>query len=585
MGLIRFIGPYKKQFTLGSLAKLLEAMLELYLPILMARILDLLATQGAGMAGGEKAYILRTGLFIFVLALLGMGFATLCQYFAAVTSQGSGTDIRNALMDKISTLSYRELDRFGISTLMNRLTTDVNYVQQAVAMTMRLVTRAPFICIGAVAMSIAVDKELSLVFAGILPLLGLIIFFLLRAAAPLYRAVQKRLDTFALVVRENLTGVRVIRAFARTTQERQRAAQSAEALSEANIRVAGLSALMNPFTSVVVNGAVILVLWLGAAKVFEGRLSQGDLLALSTYASKILYALLVIANLVVLFTKAAASATRIQEVLTAEPSITYPIASVPNAPVDAPAVTFTDVSFAYHGGDNALDHLSFSAARGSVLGIVGATGCGKTTAINLLQRFYDPDSGQVLLNGTPVQQYPQDALRGHIGVAPQLGALFSGSVADNLRMARPNATDAEIHAALQTAQCDFIFSMPQALDSPIKEGGKNLSGGQRQRLLIARALVGKPSLVILDDSLSALDYATDLRLRKALAEDLQGTTVIIVSQRISSVISADNILVLEDGHMAGFGTHENLLQSCETYREIYETQTDHPVSKGGAAGA
>lgn len=577
MELIRYISPYKKQFALGSLAKLAEAMLELYLPILMARILDI------GIPGGDRDFILRTGAWILALALAGMGFATLCQYFAAVTSQGSGTNIRNALMDKISAFSYRELDKFGISTLINRLTTDVNYVQQAVAMTMRLVTRAPFICLGAVVMSIAVDRQLSLVFAGILPLLGLIVYLLLRLTAPLYRAVQARLDAFALVVRENLTGVRVIRAFARTKQEQRRAGEAAEALSSANIQVAGLSALMNPATSIVVNASVILVLWLGAGKVYAGRLSQGDLLALSTYAGKILYALLVIANLIVLFTKAAASAGRIREVLCTEPSIVETATALPQPVAGAPAVEFDAVSFAYHGGDNAVEALSFAAPRGAVLGIVGATGSGKTTVINLIQRFYDPDNGRVLLDGVPVRDWPLATLREHIGVATQLGALFSGSIADNLRMARPQATDVEILAALKTAQCEeFVSALAQGMHAPVREGGKNLSGGQRQRLLIARALVGRPPLLILDDSLSALDYATDLRLRKALAHDLADTTVIIVSQRLSSVMSADQILVLDNGAVAGLGTHAELLAGCETYREIHETQTDR--AGGGAMG-
>ena len=562
---------YRIQFTLGSAAKLTEAVLELYLPILMARIIDV------GIPTADRDYVIKTGLWLLLFAFAGLCCATVCQYFAAVTSQGTGTNIRNALMDKIASLSYRELDRFGPSTLINRLSSDVGYVQQMVAMTMRLVTRAPFICIGAVVMSIGIDRGLSLVFAAMIPLLGLIVFLLMRITSPLYRRVQQRLDTFARVVRENLSGVRVIRAFARTGQERNRADSAADELSDAYIHVAGLSALMNPATSIVLNAGIIVVLYLGASKVFAGRLSQGDLLAMTTYATKILYALLVIANLVVLVTKASASSARIVEVLETEPSVTDTAAAPPEPIPVAPLVEFQDVSFAYSGGDNALEHISFRLPRGKTLGIVGVTGSGKSTLTSLIQRFYDPDFGRVFFEGIAAWDWLQSALRGRIGVVPQNGTLFSGTIADNIRWGKEDASDEEVVAALKTAQCwDFVSGLPDGINTLIHEGGKNFSGGQKQRLTIARALVRRPLLLILDDSLSALDYRTDLNLRRALAADLRETTVIIVSQRISSVVSADAILVLDDGKQAGLGNHEYLLRTCKAYSEIYFSQAEAP---------
>lgn len=575
MEIIRFVKPYAKQFTLGSLAKLAEALLELLLPLLMARIIDV------GIPGADLGYIQRMGVLMLLFSLAGLLLAGICQYFAAVTSQGSGTIIRNAIIEKISTFSFSDLDRFGTSSLQNRVTSDVNNVQQAVAMTMRLVTRAPFICVGAVVMSVGIDPGLSLIFAVLIPVLGLIIYALVRKTSPLYRAVQKKLDAFALVVRENLSGVRVIRAFARTGQENRRAHAAAAELADSTIRVTRLSTLMNPATSIVLNLALIAILYLGASRVFSGRLLQGDLLALTTYSTQILYALLVIANLVVLFTKASASSSRIAEVLAVRPSITYPAHSAPAPDPAAPAVRLEGVRFAY-GGENALEGVSFSLLPGETMGIVGVTGSGKSTVVNLIQRFYDPQRGAVLLFGAPVQSYPRHALRALIGVAPQNNVLFSGSIADNLRRGKRDATEEEMEQALRTAQClDFVSALPGGVRAPVQEGGKNFSGGQRQRLAIARALIKRPRLLILDDSLSALDYKTDLELRRALARDLAGTTVIIVSQRISSVLGAHRILVLEqNGRPCGLGTHAELLEACGPYREIYQSQTD---SRGGAA--
>ncbi|MFV0401029.1 MAG: ABC transporter ATP-binding protein [Oscillospiraceae bacterium] len=569
MGLIRFLKPYKWQFTIGSAAKLAEAFLELYLPILMAQILDV------GIPSGDKSQILATGGRLLLFSAIGFLCASICQFFASVTSQATGTDIRDAMMRKISTFSYRELDTFGTSSLINRITTDVNNYQQAVAMTIRLVTRAPFICIGAVVMAVSIDPGLSIIFVGLIPILGLLLYLLMRASAPLYRKVQQRLDGFALVVRENLSGVRVIRAFARTNAEETRAKGAASELADANIKVGNLSALMQPATSIVLNLGIILVLYLGARQVFDGIISQGDLLALTTYATKILYALIVIANIVGLFTKASASTARISEVLSTEPSVTDSADIMLELPKNAPCLEFSDASFAYNGGENALSNITFRMERGQTMGVVGVTGSGKTTLISLIQRFYDVQKGSVQLLGADVRDYPQAELRSKIGVVPQTNVLFSGTIAENLRIGNQVATEIEMIAALKTAQCwEFVSSLPEGIHSPIFEGGKNFSGGQRQRLAIARALVRRPELLILDDSLSALDYKTDLALRRALREDMAGISILIVSQRISSVLSADRILVLEQGALAGLGTHEELLRDCVPYREIYESQVD-----------
>ena len=577
MSLLRYMKDYRLPFTLGSLAKLSEAMLELLLPLYMARIIDI------GIPTGDRAYIMKTGIQLLLLALGGLCLAITCQYFAALTSQGTGTNLRDALIDKIASLSYRELDTLGTPTLINRVTSDINYIQQAIAMTIRLFTRAPFICIGAVIMLVGIDAELSLLFAVLVPVLGLVVYLLMRKTAPLYRRVQKQLDAFSLTVRESLSGVRVIRAFARSEKEAEQARICADDLSKAYIHASDFSALMNPVTSTLLNLGMIAVLYFGAQHVFAGRLAQGDLLAMTMYSTKILYALVVLANLVVLFIKAAASTTRVAEVLAIEPSLQFSASAAPAPVPGAPAIAFENVSFSYNGGENSLTDITFAVPQGKTLGIVGGTGSGKSTVLNLIQRFYDPSRGSVRLCGADVREYPSEILREKIGVAPQKNTLFSASIAENIRWGGGDLSEQQVWGALQTAQAaDFVSALPDGIHSTINEGGKNFSGGQKQRLTIARAIAKKPPFVLLDDSLSALDYKTDLALRRALKSALSDTTVIIVSQRISSVAGADCILVLDSGHMAGFGTHGQLLEECETYRELYRSQTEE---KGGASHA
>ncbi|MBC5788050.1 ABC transporter ATP-binding protein [Clostridium facile] len=562
----RFLRPYLKQTIIGSVAKLVEAILELLLPLLMARIIDV------GIHNMDIPYIWKTGILMLGVIIVGLGSATLCQYFASVTCQNVGNDIRRELIQKISQLSYQELDQFGNATLINRLTNDVNQVVMAVAYLIRLVSRAPFLCVGALVMSIYIDPQLSLVFVVLIPIFVLVLVVIMKKTVPLYQNAQRKLDRLGQVLRENLSGVRVIRAFARHEKERERMDEATEQLARANIHVTNLSALMNPITSVVMNAGIIVLLYFGGISVNAGNLTQGSIVALINYVTQILMALIIVANLVVLFTKASASANRINEVLTCDVSVKDQQAERELDPT-APFVEFDHVSFGYNQKE-VLEDISFTLPVGNILGVVGTTGSGKSTLINLIPRFYDVNQGEVRFGGKPVKQLAQDYLRSKITIVPQKTVLFSGSIADNIRWGKEDATEQEIIEALKAAQAyDFVKTLNKGIHSQIHEGGKNFSGGQQQRLSIARALVRKPDLLILDDSLSALDYQTDLKLRRSLREYLKNGTIIIVSQRISSVTLADHILVLDDGKLVGHGKHEELLQTCETYQEIYQSQS------------
>ncbi|WP_270738780.1 ABC transporter ATP-binding protein [Massilioclostridium coli] len=562
----RFLRPYLKQTIIGSVAKLVEAILELLLPLLMARIIDV------GIHNMDIPYIWKTGILMLGVIIVGLGSATLCQYFASVTCQNVGNDIRRELIQKISQLSYQELDQFGNATLINRLTNDVNQVVMAVAYLIRLVSRAPFLCVGALVMSIYIDPQLSLVFVVLIPIFVLVLVVIMKKTVPLYQNAQRKLDRLGQVLRENLSGVRVIRAFARHEKERERMDEATEQLARANIHVTNLSALMNPITSVVMNAGIIVLLYFGGISVNAGNLTQGSIVALINYVTQILMALIIVANLVVLFTKASASANRINEILTCDVSVKDQQAERELDPT-APFVEFDHVSFGYNQKE-VLEDISFTLPVGNILGVVGTTGSGKSTLINLIPRFYDVNQGEVRFGGKPVKQLAQDYLRSKITIVPQKTVLFSGSIADNIRWGKEDATEQEIIEALKAAQAyDFVKTLNKGIHSQIHEGGKNFSGGQQQRLSIARALVRKPDLLILDDSLSALDYQTDLKLRRSLKEYLKNGTIIIVSQRISSVTLADHILVLDDGKLVGHGKHEELLQTCETYQEIYQSQS------------
>lgn len=567
--IVRFIKPWKVPFILGWLFKLFEAILELLLPIFMKEILN------KGIPNQDKDFIYQMLNYILIVSVLGLLFALVCQYVASKTSQGVGAEIRSEMLRKISAFSYRELDQFGTSTLINRMTNDVNNIQQAIAMTIRLVSRAPFLCIGSIILSFTIDASLTLIFIVLIPIISLLLYFFTTRTSRLYRTAQKKLDQLGVIIKENLSGVRVIRAFARWKTEKKRCDTATEELADAYIHVSRLAVLSNPVTSILMNFGIIAILYFGGQAVFEGRLEKGDILALSTYATQLLLALVIVVNLIVLFTKASASSVRINEILETQPTLSFPEEDVALSAENSKIIQFENISFSYNGTEMALTDIDFSIRKGESFGIVGTTGSGKSSVIHLLQRFYDPDKGNIFLFGQNLKQFSQKQLRSLIGIVPQHSVLFSGTVADNLRWGNLHATEEEMWQALETAQAkDFVAALPKGLDSPINEGGKNFSGGQKQRLSIARALVKKPEILIMDDSLSALDFRTDLLLRQALKRDLPGTTLIIVSQRISSVADAQTILLLDDGKIGAIGTHEELLAQNETYREIYQTQTD-----------
>lgn len=575
----KYLGGFKKELIIGPAAKLTEAVFELIVPLIMADIIDVGINGGAG-----KPYIYRMGGIMILMGALGLCCALVCQYLASRASQGVGTVIRNDLFRHIGSLSHAELDRFGTPSLITRVTNDVNQVQSAVAMLIRLVVRAPFLVIGAAVMAMAIDLKLSLIFLAVMPLVAAVLYFIMFRSVPLYRVIQKKLDKISLITRESLSGARVIRAFSGEESEEKRFREANDDFAETSMRVGRLSALLNPLTYAIMNLAIAAIVWFGGFRVDSGALTQGQVIAFVNYMTQISLALVVVANLVVLFTKAAASSARINEVFDTEPSIkdgSGAAFSETVGSVKTPVIEFRDVSFSYsEGGDNALEHISFSVQKGETVGIIGGTGSGKSTLVSLIPRFYDAENGSVLINGADVKSYGLKELRQRIGFVPQKAMLFSGTIAENLRWGNENATDEQLRKAAETAQAkEFIDKMSDGFDTHINQGGRNLSGGQKQRLTIARALTGSPEILILDDSASALDFATDAALRKAIARDTSGMTVIIVSQRATSIRHADKIVVLDDGEAVGIGTHDQLLESCGVYREIVMSQE----SKGGAS--
>lgn len=564
----RFLKDYKKECIIGPLCKLFEAILELLVPVVMAKIINV------GIYNNDKEYVLKMGGVMILLSFVGLLSAFVCQYLASYASQGVGTKIRKELFAHINSLSHSELDKLGTPTLITRMTNDINQVQQSVAMGIRLLTRAPFIVIGATVMAALLNPQITLIFVVLIILIGLTLYFIMSKSIPVFSQIQKKLDKIGLISRENLSGNRVIRAFSKQSTEKNRIDLATEDLAKTSIRVSKLSALLNPLTYVVTNLAIIVVIWLGAINVNNGSgMQTGDIIALVNYLTQILLAMIVVANLLVLITKASASAKRINEVFEISPSVVETETSEISINENSYKIEFKDVDFSYGNGDDVLNDLSFSIKKGQTVGIIGGTGSGKSTLISLIPRFYDVKNGSVCVDGRNVKEYPFLQLRKQIGIVPQHSVLFSGTIRENMKWLNPDATDDEIIKALKTAQAyDFVEKLSKGLDSNIEQGGKNFSGGQRQRLCIARAIVGNPEILILDDSFSALDFATDANLRKALRENTTNMTVIIVTQRCSAIKNADLILVLDDGSLVGKGTHEDLLQSCEDYREIYNSQ-------------
>lgn len=580
----RFLKQFKKEVLIGPVFKLTEAVFELIVPLVMAQIIDV------GIANGDRGYVLRMGGVMVLLGLVGLGCALICQYCAARASQGFGTVLRSEMFRHINTLSHGEIDQIGTPSLITRITNDVNQLQLAVAMLIRLVVRAPFLVIGATVMALLLDWKLACIFFVAAPLMALVLYLVMSRSIPFYRIIQKKLDRISLITRENLSGVRVIRAFSRQEKEKERFAQASEDQMSTSIAVGRISALLNPLTSAIINLAIAAVIWFGGFRVDVGGMTQGEVIAFVNYLNQILLAMIVVANLVVIFTKAAASATRVDEVLELHPSIVNRVSRPAQEVEGSPEIAFDAVSFAYpDAGAYSLSDISFTVARGQTLGIIGGTGCGKSTLVNLIPRFYEVSQGSLKVDGVDVRDYPMEQLRGKVGIVPQRAVLFSGTLRQNMQWRKQDATDEEIWQALETAQAaSFVRKMPDGLDSVILQGGKNLSGGQKQRLTIARALVGEPEILILDDSASALDFATDAALRRAIAkfsaERGNRMTTIIVSQRANTVRYADQIVVLDDGKAAGIGTHEQLLESCQTYREIYWSQNERQeavAQKGG----
>lgn len=580
----RFLKQFKREVLIGPVFKLTEAVFELIVPLVMAQIIDV------GIANGDRGYVLRMGGVMVLLGLVGLGCALICQYCAARASQGFGTVLRSEMFRHINTLSHGEIDQIGTPSLITRITNDVNQLQLAVAMLIRLVVRAPFLVIGATVMALLLDWKLACIFFVAAPLMALVLYLVMSRSIPFYRIIQKKLDRISLITRENLSGVRVIRAFSRQEKEKERFAQASEDQMSTSIAVGRISALLNPLTSAIINLAIAAVIWFGGFRVDVGGMTQGEVIAFVNYLNQILLAMIVVANLVVIFTKAAASATRVDEVLELHPSIVDRVSRPAQEVEGSPEIAFDAVSFAYpDAGAYSLSDISFTVARGQTLGIIGGTGCGKSTLVNLIPRFYEVSQGSLKVDGVDVRDYPMDQLRGKVGIVPQRAVLFSGTLRQNMQWRKQDATDEEIWQALETAQAaSFVRKMPDGLDSVILQGGKNLSGGQKQRLTIARALVGEPEILILDDSASALDFATDAALRQAIAKFSAGRgnrmTTIIVSQRANTVRYADQIVVLDDGKAAGIGTHEQLLESCQIYREIYWSQNERQeavAQKGG----
>lgn len=575
--LLVYLKDYKKESVLGPLFKLLEATFELIVPLVMAAIID------TGVATGDKSYIMKMCMVLVLLAVIGLTCSITAQYFAAKAAVGFATKLRHALFAHIESLSFTEMDTVGTATLITRMTSDVNQVQNGVNLVLRLFLRSPFIVFGAMVMAFTIDVKAALVFVVTIPLLSIIVFGIMLISIPLYKKVQSALDKVLGITRENLTGSRVIRAFNKEDDEKVHFNENNDLLTRAQIYVGKISALMNPLTYVIINGAIVVLVWTGAVRVDNGYITQGEVVALINYMSQILVELVKLANLIININKSIACGNRIQSIFEMQPSITdgsgQKVDKVQTDTADRSeeaeyAVEFSHVGLTYAGaGDESLTDIDFKVKKGETIGIIGGTGSGKSSVVNLIPRFYDVTSGFIKVDGKDIKDYPLEELRGKIGTVLQKAVLFHGTIRENLKWGNPDATEEDLNRAITVAQAkEFVDNKEGRLDFEIEQGGKNLSGGQRQRLTIARAVVKKPEILILDDSASALDFATDAALRKAIREMEGETTVFIVSQRAASIQHADRIVVLDDGKMVGLGTSEELLESCEVYQEIYNSQ-------------
>ena len=576
-----YLREYAGESVLAPLFKLLESMMDLLVPVIVAVIIN------DGVQRNDPGLIFRYFLLLIALAVLGMGFSFTAQWMAAKASVGFAAKLRQALFDHIQHLSYRELDTLGTDTLITRMTSDVNQVQNGVNLALRLLLRSPFIVFGAMIMAFTIDTQCALIFAAVIPVLSLVVFGIMLLSIPMFSRVQGLLDRLLGMTRENLTGVRVIRAFCKEKQEIEEFDRRNDLLTKMNERVGKLSALMNPATYLIINSAAVWLIRKGALQVSAGALRQGDVVALYNYMALIVVELVKLASLIITIDKSLACGRRIQSMLEVAPSMAYPLGTQAPAGAGECAVRFDHVSFSYSkSGDAALTDIDFTVRKGQTVGIIGGTGSGKSTLVQLISRFYDATEGKVLVDGADVRDYPEGALIRKIGVVPQKAVLFEGTIRENLRWGNEQATDEQLWAALETAQAaEVVRGKEGQLDAKVEQGGRNFSGGQRQRLTIARALVKQPEILILDDSASALDFATDLALRRAIASLPGNMTVFIVSQRTSSVRSADQILVLDDGVLAGAGTHGQLLSSCRVYQEIYYSQfpEEKPAGPDGAS--
>lgn len=566
--ILYFLKDYKKESVIAPLFKMLEAIFELIVPLVVAQIIDI------GIANQDITYIFgRCGILI-LLAVIGLVCAVCAQFFAAKAAVGFATQLRSVLFSHIQKLSFTDVDQIGTSTLITRMTSDVNQLQSGVNMVLRLFMRSPFVVFGAMIMAFTVDAKAAFVFVVAIPLLSIVVFGIMLISIPLYKKVQAALDRVLGKTRENLAGARVIRAFNKEEQEIVDFKGSNELLTNMQLLVGRISALMNPLTLIIVNVATIVIIWIGAKEVDTGILSQGDVVALVNYMSQILVELVKLANLIILITKAVACGNRVADVLSKEPSVQQLSSETVQGNSDAPMVEFCNVSMSYgKSSEEALSAISFQAKKGQTIGVIGGTGSGKSTLVHLIPRFYDVSKGNVLVEGIDVKQYPLEQLRHKVGIVQQKAVLFHGTIAENLRWGNAEATEAELWKAIELAQAtDVVKGKEEGLNHMVEQAGRNLSGGQRQRLTIARALVKNPDILILDDSASALDFATDAKLRSALKTITENRTIFIVSQRTSSIQHADMIIVLDDGEAVGMGTHEELLTSCDVYKEIYDSQ-------------